>query len=112
VSQSAASYQPEHHPVESFPSHVITTPIALDGVIPREPATGLVEPFERRKRAQIPDLDHGVEPNSATSLEQHHRAQRSVPVACWPWGRENHDGQALGDLLRSAEPAATPAATA
>src|SRR4030088_2599135 len=26
VSRSTASYKPEHHPVQSFPSHVITTP--------------------------------------------------------------------------------------
>ena len=26
MSRSTASYKPEHHPVQSFPSHVITTP--------------------------------------------------------------------------------------
>jgi hypothetical protein len=26
VSRSTASYKPEHHPVQSSPSHVITTP--------------------------------------------------------------------------------------
>lgn len=50
--------------------------VALGGMVPPEAAAGLVEPLERRICAQIPDLDHGVEPDPATILEQRHRTQR------------------------------------
>ncbi|GAA3621950.1 hypothetical protein GCM10022419_129540 [Nonomuraea rosea] len=50
--------------------------VTLGGMLLPEAAAGPVEPLQRRVRAQISDLDHGIEPDPATILQQYRGTQR------------------------------------